>query len=163
MADISFTKLLPRQIVKHYIRLKSVTSKIQRTTSSIAFTQKALYYEVTTTFAKVKGQFIKLKDQGSAEKKVLHSHFKDNRFRLRKLLEEHSASAEALRSILKSRFFKIIYFKALTVLGQENTKQLICKNKKLLKIKFNKSCRILTRPRKNLYKDILYMVRKIIS
>ena len=91
MVDISFIKLLLRQIAKHYIRLKSVTSKIQRTTSSIAFIQKALYYEVTPTFAKVKGQFINLKDQRSAEKKELLSHLKDHRFRLRKLLEEHSA------------------------------------------------------------------------
>ena len=92
MADISFMKLLPRQIAKHYIRLKSVTSKIQRTTSSIAFIQKALYYEVTPTFAKVKGQFINLKDQRSAEKKVLLSHLRNHRFRLRKLLEKHLAS-----------------------------------------------------------------------
>ena len=50
MADISFIMLLPRGIAKQYIRLKSVTSKIQRTTSSIDFAQKALYYEVTITF-----------------------------------------------------------------------------------------------------------------
>ena len=37
MADISFIKLLPMQAVNHYIRLKSVTSKIQRTILSIAF------------------------------------------------------------------------------------------------------------------------------
>ena len=36
MADISFIKLLPKQIAKHYIRLKSVTGKIQSTTSIIA-------------------------------------------------------------------------------------------------------------------------------
>ena len=78
MADICFLKLLPRRIAKHYIRLNSVTSKIQRTTSSIAFIQKALYYEVTPTFAKIKGQCINLKDQHSAEKKVLHSHLKDH-------------------------------------------------------------------------------------
>ena len=69
MADISLIKLLPRQIAKHYIRHKSVKSKIQRTTSSIAFMQKALFYEVTPTFAKVKGQSVNLKDQRSAEKK----------------------------------------------------------------------------------------------
>ena len=52
MADISFIKLLPRPIAKQFdIRLKSVTSKIHRTASSIAFIQKALYYEVTPTFA----------------------------------------------------------------------------------------------------------------
>ena len=140
MADISFIKLLPRQIAHHYIRLKSLTSKIQGTTSCTAFIQKPLYYEVTPTFAKVKGQFIKLKDQRSAEKKILLSHLRDDRFHLRKLLEEHSASTEALRNILNSRFFKIICFKVLAMLRQENTKQLICKNKKLhyLKIKFNK-------------------------
>ena len=71
MADISFIKLLPRQIAKHYIRFKSVTSKIQRTTSTISFIQKALYYEVTPNFAKVEGHFINLKNQCSAEKNVL--------------------------------------------------------------------------------------------
>ena len=118
-----------------------MTNKIQRTTSSIAFIQKALYYEVTPTFTKVKGQFINLKDQRSAEKKALLSHLKDHRFRLRKLLKGHSASAESLHNILISRFFEIICFKVLATLRQENTKQLICKNKKLhnLKIMFNKS------------------------
>ena len=91
MADISFIKLLPRQIAKHSIRLKSVTSKIQRTISSIAFIQKALCYEVMPTIAKVKGQFINLKDQRSTEKKVSLSHLKDHSSRLRKLLDEHSA------------------------------------------------------------------------
>ena len=82
MVDISFIKLLPRQIPNRYIRVKSVTSKIQRTASSIALIQKALYYEVTATFAKVKGQFINLKDQCSVEKKVLLSHLRDHRFHL---------------------------------------------------------------------------------
>ena len=73
-------------------------------------------------------------------KKVLLYHLKDHRFRLRKLLEEHSTSTEALRNILNSRFFEIICFKVLAALRQENTKQLICKNKKMhnLKIKVNK-------------------------
>ena len=61
MADISFIKLLPMQAVNHYIRLKSVTSKIQRTILSIAFMWKALYYEVTPTFAEVKSLFFNLK------------------------------------------------------------------------------------------------------
>ena len=140
MADISFIKLLPRQTAKYYIRHKSNASKIQRTTSSIAFIQKALYYEVTPTFAKVKGQFVNLTDQRSAEKKVLLSHLKNHQFRLRKLLEKHSASTEALQNIINSKFFKIICFKVLAALRKENTEQLTCKNKKLhhLKIKFNK-------------------------
>ena len=140
MTDILFIKLLPRQIAKHYIRLKSVTSKIQRTASTIAFIQKAFYYEVTPTFAKVKGQFIILKDQRSVEKKVLLSHLKDHCFCLRKLMEEHSTSTEGLHNILNSRFFKIVSFKVLAALQQENTKQIICKNKKMhnLKIKFIK-------------------------
>ena len=114
----------------HYIRLKSVTSKIERTASSIAFIQKALYYEVIPTFVKGKGQFINLKDQRSVEKKVLLSHLKDRGFRLRELLEEHSTSTEALRNILDSRFFEIICVKVSVALRQENTK-LICENKKM--------------------------------
>ena len=71
---------------------------------------------------------------------AVNDNSKANYYRLRKLLEEHSTSTEALRNIVNSRFFKIICFKVLTALRQENTKQLTCKNKKLhhLKIKFNK-------------------------
>ena len=100
--------------------------------------KKVYIIKLTSTFAKGKGQFINLKDQRSAEKKVLYSHLKDHSFRLRKLLDDHSASTEALRQILNNKFFKIICFKVLVVLWQKNAKQLICKNKKLhdLKIKF---------------------------
>ena len=45
-----------------------------------------LYCFFAPTFAKVEGQFFNLKDQRSAEKKVLHSQLKDHRFHLRKLL-----------------------------------------------------------------------------
>ena len=55
-------------------------------------------------------------------------------------MEENSASTEALRNILNRKFLEIICIKVLAALRQENTKQLICKNKKMhnLKIKLNK-------------------------
>ena len=79
------SKSIKSEAFREYSRLQGYV------TSSIALIQKALYYEVTPTFAKVKGQFINLKDQRSAEKKVSLSHLKDHSSRLRKLLDEHSA------------------------------------------------------------------------
>ena len=54
MADISFINLLPRQIAKHYIRLKSDTSKIQRTTLSIAFIGKVYNVKLHQHWPKLK-------------------------------------------------------------------------------------------------------------
>ena len=110
---------------------------------SIGFIQKALHYEDTPIFAKVKGQFVTLKYQRSAEKKVLHFHLKGPRFHLRKLLEEHLTSTETIRNILKSTLFKIICFKLLTEANylpakkKQKLHNLIIKFNKLPKDKYN--------------------------
>ena len=49
------SKSIKSEAFREYSRLQGYV------TSSIALIQKALYYEVTPTFAKVKGQFIDLK------------------------------------------------------------------------------------------------------
>ena len=49
------SKSIKSEAFREYSRLQGYV------TSSIALIQKALYYEVTPTFAKVKGQFINLK------------------------------------------------------------------------------------------------------
>ena len=56
-----------------YDQLKSLSSKIQRTSSSISFICKAIFQEVIPIFAKVKGQFANKKDKYKAEKSILQS------------------------------------------------------------------------------------------
>ena len=54
----------------HY-HLKKVTSKIQRSASSVGFLNQCLYYNVTPTFAKVSGSFSMIRDMQHVEKKII--------------------------------------------------------------------------------------------
>ena len=80
-----FINLLPRHIAKDYFKLKSLSSKIQRTSSSIGFINQALFDQITPTFAKVKGHFGSLKDKYSAEKSILISLLVEHEEHLKKL------------------------------------------------------------------------------
>ena len=50
MALYYLIRKLTRHIVGEYYKLKSLSSKIQRTSSSIGFIYKAIYHEVTPAF-----------------------------------------------------------------------------------------------------------------
>ena len=56
MALDIFIHYLPRHAAVYYTKLKSLTSKIQRTTGSIGFVQKSLHHKVVPTFPKLKSQ-----------------------------------------------------------------------------------------------------------
>ena len=70
MANLVFINLLPRHIAEDCFKLESLSSKIQRTSSSIGFINQALFYQITPTIAKVKGHFGSLKDKYNAEKSI---------------------------------------------------------------------------------------------
>ena len=70
MASYYLIRNLPRHIVVEYYKLKSFASKTQRTSSSIGFTYKAIYHDVIPIFAKVKGQFLNMKEKYKAETAV---------------------------------------------------------------------------------------------
>ena len=60
----NFISLLPnKHIADIYFQLKKVTSKIQRTASSVRFLNQCVYYNVTPTFAKVRGSFLMIRDK----------------------------------------------------------------------------------------------------
>ena len=63
MAYSVFINLFPRPIAEGYFKLKSLSSKIQRTSSNIRLINQALFHQITLTFAKVKGHFGSLKDK----------------------------------------------------------------------------------------------------
>ena len=52
-------KYLPKRIATTFTQLKHRTSCLQRTASSIAFIEQAIYHNITPTFAKVKGLVLK--------------------------------------------------------------------------------------------------------
>ena len=71
----SIINILPNRVVDTYIKLKSVTSKLQDMSESIAFIKKALHVDVIPKFAIVKGQFINETDSLTASRrKLIKSH-----------------------------------------------------------------------------------------
>ena len=69
-----FMNLLPRHIAEHYFTLKSLSSKIQRTSSIKGFIKQRLFHQITPTFPKFKGHLRNLKDKHNADKSIAISH-----------------------------------------------------------------------------------------
>ena len=65
--------------------IKKITSKIQRTASSIGFIEQAIFNKFTPTFAKIKGQFLSENDRIVSEEHLLTSYLKDHVKNLNKL------------------------------------------------------------------------------
>ena len=70
-AKVSAFKV-PKHIADDYYKLKSTSSEMQRAASSIGLIQQALFHQVTPTFAKVKGQFLRNKDKYNSEKQFCY-------------------------------------------------------------------------------------------
>ena len=88
MANLYNTNIRRRQIADTFYHLKKIKSKLQRKAADIGFVTKALAYEVTPTFAKVKGQFKSIKDRWKAEKIILNSQLKQHYHQLALLRKE---------------------------------------------------------------------------
>ena len=59
-----------RRIADIYRKLRSTTSKLQKTASGIAFTEHALHHHVTPKFADLKRQFLQTEDKMKAERSI---------------------------------------------------------------------------------------------
>ena len=138
MANFDFINLLPRHVAFNYLKLKSYTSKIQRTASSIGFIRKSLHNNIVPTFAKVKGHFIESKDQIKAEEGVLRSHLLNHKRNLQYLLNCHKHLSNEIFQQVGSLLYKSIKRNILLTLHSNNLQQLQCKNKKLHKLISNK-------------------------
>ena len=75
MANLSIINILRNGVANIYIKLKSITSKLHNTSVSIAFIKKALFVDVITNFAMVKGQSINETDSLIASRKSMKSYF----------------------------------------------------------------------------------------
>ena len=65
--------ILPRRYTTLFNKLKSLTSKLHRTASSIGFIEQSLFHGVIPTFAKVKGQFLNERDRWKSSEIILKS------------------------------------------------------------------------------------------
>ena len=110
-----------------------IQSKIQRTASSIGFIRKLLHNNIVPTFAQKKCQFIKSKDQITAEQGVLLRHLLNQKKNLQYLLNCHKHLSNAILQQVGSLQYKSIRRNILLTLHSKNLQQLQCKNKKLHK------------------------------
>ena len=89
MANTNLFNLLPRHIAADYLKLKSITRKLQRTASSIAFIKKSLHHNLLSTFAKVQGRFVNIKDKTRAEESILKSNLVEHERDIQILSRNH--------------------------------------------------------------------------
>ena len=74
VANLSIMNVLPNRVAEIYIKLQSIPSKLHKTSASIAFVKNALFVDVISRLAIVKGQFINETDSLTASRKLTKSH-----------------------------------------------------------------------------------------
>ena len=131
MANFSFINNLPRRIAKLYQGLFSISSKMQRSAQSIGFIKKAIYNEVTPTFAKLKGQFINDKDRKKAEKDLLLAHLNNHYKELNSLKIRHWDILNLLKLEAGAKFVNLLNSTVSKRLQEERMLSFKKKNKKL--------------------------------
>ena len=76
IANLSIINILSNCVADIYIKVRSITSKLHNTSTSVAFIKKALFLvlDVISNFAMVKGQFVNETDSLTASHKLMKSH-----------------------------------------------------------------------------------------
>ena len=120
--------ILPRRYTALLNKLKLLTSKLQRTASSIAFIEQSLFHGVIPTFVKVKGQFLNERDRWKSSEIILKSQLRKDKNLLSRLIKEHGNYRQITNSVL---LYKLLNNFVLTTFRKENTFQLSTKNRKL--------------------------------
>ena len=132
----NFVSILPnKHIVDIYYQLKKVTSKIQKTASSIGFLNQCVYYNVTPTFAKVRGSFPTIRDKQHVEKKIIKKQLSDHHNNLQCLRIKHLELSSNLLQLVPKFVFRILLRNISNSLRMSNIQQLQTKNKKIHKLK----------------------------
>ena len=126
---------LPGRIAITVKELKSTTSKLQKTGSSIGFIENTLYHQITPKFANVKGQFLHTADKWKAEKSILLSHLKTHKKSVKNLSICYDELLEKLKSKIGELLSNFIVVHLNNVLRYINTQQLSIKNEKLFHLK----------------------------
>ena len=74
MIIINKFDILYERVTIDYIKLKKIIGKLHKSSSSVAFIEKALFNNLVPTFAKVRGQFINSKIKINTEQKIMKEH-----------------------------------------------------------------------------------------
>ena len=97
MANLFTNEKLPKHVAIMYKHLRSVTSKLHRTSGSISFTKKALYHEIIPKFARVNSNSMNKNDQYKSKRSILSSHLNEHVNALKSLVSKHYVLKEKLK------------------------------------------------------------------
>ena len=122
-----------------YRDLRSTTSKLEKTASSIAFIEHALHHHVTPKFATVKGNFLQTEDKIKAERSLLFSHLRRHKKSICSLSKQYDEQVEILKNNVGELLSKLILIRLRNSLRYSNIQQLSTKNKKLFQLKKSKT------------------------
>ena len=98
-------------------KLKSLTSKLQRTASSIAIIEQSLFHGVILTLAKVKGQFLNERGRWKNSKIILNHSYINIKL-LSQSIKEHGKYRQITNSVL---LYSLLNNFVLKTLRKENT------------------------------------------
>jgi len=134
MANLSFKFNLSQRVAVTYIKLKAVTSKLQRTASSIGFIKKSLFHNVIPTFARVSGNFSNDNDKWHCSKRILLSELRKHQQKLTELIYEEREINSQLERKCGYKLCQILILKIKNVLLSERIDNITTKNKKLYRL-----------------------------
>ncbi len=134
MANPAIIYKLPKHVAKLYYHLRSATSKLQRTASSIAFVNKAVTNNVVPTFAKITATNINDNDRRRSEQNNLKRQETEHRRNLQTIIEKHNEICLNLTGTYGEKMYRLVQHLVLSSLRDENIKQLQTKNNKLYKL-----------------------------
>ena len=78
-----------------YLKVKSITRKLQRTASRIDFIKKSLTHNLVPIFAKVQGQFVNRKDKTRAKESILKKNLVEHKRNIQTLSRNDENLVEA--------------------------------------------------------------------
>ena len=107
MANFDTRKLITTEIAEIHNNLYKSLLKIHKLTSSIGFIGKCLYFKITPTFAKVKGNFANKHDKYAAERSILKAQLTSHKNELRKAimtLESNTISLSEVTNLTYTNF-----------------------------------------------------------
>ena len=74
MVNLLLINIQPKYVAIISIKLQNTIKKLNNTASSMAFIKKALFVNVISVFAKVKGQFLNEENRTKSSQNILKSH-----------------------------------------------------------------------------------------
>ena len=104
---------LPRRHITLFNKFKSLTSKLQRTVSSIAFIEQSVFHGVIPAFVMVKGQFLNESDRWKSSQIILKSQLRKHKKLLSRLIKAHVNYSQITNSVLFCKLLNNFVIKTL--------------------------------------------------